>query len=105
MTKTILLGNSLRKNIAASFLGIFLTLIIIEICCQIYTLYLDKQWEEIKAAPGHYYRASHNTSLGYELAGNFSIEKDNRRLWINRFGIREVEHEIYDMPQIGILGD
>ena len=89
----------------ATLLGLFFALIILEICCQIYTLYLDKQWEAIKANSGHYFKASRHDSLVYELASNFSMEKDNRRLWINRFGIREVENAIYDLPKIAILGD
>jgi len=105
LTRKILTGNSLRKNLTASFLGIFSALIILEIGCQVYALYLDKQWKAIKSAPGHYFKASQNATLGYELAGNFSIEKDGRRLSINRFGIRDVEDEIYDIPQIAILGD
>ena len=100
-----MLGNSLRNNLTASFLGIFFALIVLEIFCQIYALFLDKQWKVIKAAPGHYFKASKNFVLAYELASNFSIEKDNRRLWINRFGIREQEQEISDKYKIAILGD
>jgi len=105
MTKTILPGSSLRKNLTVSFLGIIFALIILEICCQIYTLYLDKQWEVIKADSSHYFKASKNFVLVYELANNFSLEKDNRRLCINRFGIRELENEITDKPKIALLGD
>jgi hypothetical protein len=95
----------MRKNFIAIFLGIFFALIILEIFCQIYALYLNKQWKAIKSAPNHYFKASNNLSLGYELASNFSTQQNNRRLWINRFGIREQENEIYDVPKIAILGD
>ena len=66
----------------------------LEICCQLYTIHLSRQWEAIKAAPGHYFRVSENSTLVYELSSNFSLKKDSRRLSINRFGIRDVEDEV-----------
>jgi lysophospholipase L1-like esterase len=95
----------MRKNITASLLGIFLAIIILELCCQVYSLYLDKKWRATRTDPSHYYKASHNFTLGYELESNTRIDKDRGRLWINRFGIRELEQEIYEVPKIAILGD
>jgi len=105
VTNKNLLGNSLRKNLTASFLGIFLALIILEISCQIYAVYLDKQWDSIKTDPNHYFKASRNDRLGYELAADFSAKQNKKQLWINRVGIREQENEINDKTKIAILGD
>jgi len=95
----------MRKNLLASFMGIIFAVVILETCCQIYSLYLDRQWKTIKEDPDHYYKASHNVLLGYELSDNFSIENDHRRLWINRFGIRELDNQVHDIHKIAILGD
>ncbi len=97
--------KSLKKPVAI-VVGLVAGLVLLEIGCQVYALYLSHRWSAIKAAPEHYYRVSSSDALVYELASNFSLDQDGRWVRINAHGIREMDDEIpAGRKKIAILGD
>jgi hypothetical protein len=78
----------------------------LEVACQVYAAVLDRRWDAVRNRPEHYYRASANPVLGYELKPECSVEKDGRILRINRFGVRDDSDSVPAAGRrIAVLGD
>ncbi len=97
----------MRKNLIALVLGTAFALLVLEICCQVYTLSLVKHWREIEAHPGHYFSRSENPTLGYELKQDYRLRRDGNYLELNEHGIRDLVAEIAleTTEIIAVLGD
>ncbi len=100
-------NRPLHLAIVATTIGALLSLIIAEGTCQLYALYLAKQWQAMKQDPLHYYVVSRDPVLGYELKANLDIVRQDRVLRTNRYGWREEADNFGTNGEcvIGILGD
>jgi hypothetical protein len=77
-----------------------------EIACQIYASVLANRWETVKSHPAHFFRASENPVLGYELMpGYATVADDGRVLVINRQGLRDTREEFGGGESIAVIGD
>ena len=56
-----------------------------------YFLVVTSKFEAARAEAGHYYRASADAALAYELAPGFRLEREGRDLTINSLGLRGSE--------------
>lgn len=78
----------------------------LELACSVYAARLRRQWDEVRRRPDHYFRASADRVLGYELKPDVSLVKEGRLLNINRYGIRD---DVRDAPaglrKVALLGD
>ena len=97
--RTLVLGA------AAAALLIFALLF--EGFCQIYArLVVFPSLEALRQSDRHFYRASENPVLGYELKPSSKFVNGDRVLRINRFGIRDDSDELFDEKRkLAILGD
>ncbi len=104
--ETIVRGQSRRALAAKCAVLIVSTALAVEMACQCYLWHLNRSWAEIKRRPDHYFTASENPALGYELARNRFLEKGGRTLHINAHGIRDDGQGLYeDKFRIALLGD
>lgn len=79
-------------KVLAFALMLVVTLVAAELAAQaFYAFIVSPQLEARKVDPGHYYRASHDPLLGYELAPGFRVRRDERDLMINSVGLRGPE--------------
>jgi hypothetical protein len=83
----------------ATFVAVF------ELACQLYGARVLRQQRALRARPDHYFAASTNTILAYELAKSRTVEKDGRTLRLNRYGIREDSDTIPAAHTVALLGD
>ncbi len=91
------------KRLLALSLGVFLSPVLFETCCQIYAMVLAKTWEKAKSSPGHY--CTRSEAFGYALKPGFEIVENGRELKINKHGIREAEERTKFPNCVAILGD
>jgi lysophospholipase L1-like esterase len=93
--------------LAAAALSLLLLAALLEIFCQAYArAVVFPRLESRRESPRHYYRASANPVLGYELAPNSELSNEDRRLHINRYGLREDGDDLAaGKRRIAILGD
>ncbi len=83
-----------------------LCLVAVEAVCQLYAWRLGRKLEAIRASPDHYYRASRNPTLAYELMPGYAAVKEDRRLRINRLGLRDDADEApAGVDVVALLGD
>lgn len=99
-----------KVAVLGGFLGVLAVvgLVLLEVGCQVYALSVFSGFEKQKADPGHYYRASGDPVLVYELAPGYDREIDGRRLVISSRGVRESEPSpgtASATPALGIVGD
>lgn len=79
---------------------------LLEVACRVYARHLDRQWEVLRENPDHYFRASADRVLAYELKPGCVLHKDGRDLRINRFGLRDDSDAVpQGRPIIALLGD
>ncbi len=82
------------------------TVLAVELVCQIYAGYLTFNWAALKRDKAHYYQASSDRALAYELTPGFTLSLEGRSLSINRFGIRDSENSVgTERYRIALLGD
>jgi len=92
-------------KIALLIIGIFFSLVLAEIASQIVFSKFDTKMQRIKSLPNHYYQASDNAYLTYELRPVFYMKKKGKIIQINKYGIRSSDNEIGNSEKIGLLGD
>lgn len=98
--------RELAKKIVAMLIGVVVALVLLELGCQLfYAFFVGKKLAEQQQDALHYYQASEDPVLVYELKPGYSIEKDNRRIHINQKGIRDDEEQTNAPKRIAILGD
>lgn len=96
---------------AAKFLGVFtlviLALLAFELAAQIYArAVVFPGFDRTQAHPRHYYRPSSNSVLAYELRPDNDVSSEERRLRVNRWGIRESSDEVDStVRRAAVLGD
>lgn len=98
------------KALAAVLLGftaLVASLALFEVGCQIYgRAVVFERFDEIKAKPRHYYRASDSPVLAYELRPDAHVLYRGRELAINRYGVREPDDDLArDRWRLAVLGD
>lgn len=92
--------------IARLALAITSCVITIEVCAQIFTLYLRIRADAVRAEPNHYYTESDDAILAYELAANKRVNQKDRVLQLNRYGIRDSTNELHiGKRKVALLGD
>lgn len=94
------------KKILAMFIGVAMALTFLELACQaFFAFYVEKKLTAQQQDPLHYYQASEDPVLVYELKPGYSIEYDGRRIHINSYGIRDDSDTTNAPRRIAILGD
>lgn len=98
-----------RRTLAlgAAALSLLILALLFEGFCQVYArLVVFPSLEALRQSDRHFYRASENPVLGYELKPSSTFVHGDRVLRINRFGIREDSDEVFDEKRkFAILGD
>ncbi|WP_133255967.1 SGNH/GDSL hydrolase family protein [Rhodopseudomonas palustris] len=107
LAQTIPTTTSRRVKIIGAVAMLIVLLVSAEIAASaFYYLVVKPQLDATKAEPGHYYRASDNPRLVYELIPGYRGSHDGRDLHINSLGLRGPElSAVKDRPRIAILGD
>jgi hypothetical protein len=80
------------------------TLIAFELVAQAYIWKVHGDLEAMRKRSDHYMQASDDPRLVYELKRNQTIERNERRLRINRYGIRDDEDVVPEQWRIALLG-
>ena len=82
-------------------------LVLFEIACQIYArTVLFPRFDALRANPRHYYRASPNPLLSYELLPDSLVHHSGMTLRINDHGIRESSNDTgRGAHRVAVLGD
>lgn len=93
--------------IAAAAVSLLILALLFEVFCQAYArIVVFPRLESRRENPLHYYRAAENPVLGYELEPDTDLVKEDRRLHINRYGLREDSDDLAEGKQkLAILGD
>jgi len=93
--------------IATAIASLFIIAVLLEVFCQVFArTFVFPRLEAIRAHPRHYYRASSNPTLGFELKPEMEVTHEGRRLYINRYGIRDRSDDVaQEKRKIAILGD
>lgn len=98
--------REIMKKVVAMLIGVVVALVLLELACQaFYAFYVGKKLAAQQQDPLHYYQASEDPVLVYELKPGYSIQKDGRRIHINANGIRDDEDQAHAPRRIAILGD
>lgn len=101
-----LLGGPIRRALSRAAILVAITAVFVEVGCQAYTAWLHREWEGMKTMPKHYYQASQNRRLAYELRRGYDVFHEERHLHINRHGYRDdSDSEAKGAERVAILGD
>lgn len=94
------------KKFLAVFFGIFVAFALLEIASQVlFYVVVSKQLEAQRRDPLHYYQASSDPLLRYELKPDYQMEKEGRRIRINALGFRDDEDRSTISHKLALLGD
>lgn len=98
--------KNLFEIVITILIGFLLALLVAEIFCQSYfAIKVSSDLEVQRNDPLHYYVASGDPALRYELKPDYRIEKEGRRIAINSHGIRD-DSNITEYPRkVALLGD
>lgn len=83
----------------------FVSALLLEGGCRLYAAHLARQWDGLKRQESHYFQASADPTLAYELKRDTTLHVKGRHLRINRHGIREAGEETSLPHPIALLGD
>jgi hypothetical protein len=98
--------SRLKSTLLKLAFSVALLLVLFELACQLILWRAGRQWDALKREPGHYFRASANPTLVYELRPGFDYVIEGRRLHINQFGVRDDAEIVPSAPRrVAILGD
>src|SRR3954467_2868312 len=95
-----------KAVLAKLLFSIVLLVVLFELACQVFLWKMNRSWQAIKVDPAHYYQASDDPTLVYELKHNYTYSIDNRSVHINRYGVRDDDENVPAAPRrIMLLGD
>jgi hypothetical protein len=99
--------DNFAKKTLAVLLGIAVALLLLEIACQVFFAFVVvKSLEAQRSDPFHYYTASVDPVLRYELKPGYRMEKEGRRIAVNSAGIRDDREPDGDArKKVALLGD
>ena len=94
------------RALAAGF-ALIVSLALAEAACRLfYSIELKAHWKGLMEREAHYYRASANPVLVYELRPNYRFEWLGRSLQTNRYGIRDANNDrARRKRRVGLVGD
>ncbi len=104
--RDLLLGTKRRRAFTLlAITGVF-CLFILELACQALGFVQLAGLARARKDPQHYYQASGDPTLVYELKRSFALDVDGRKLRINAAGFREESDERFDdRRRVAIVGD
>lgn len=98
--------SNLSKKLAAILFGVLFALVLLEIACQaLFAIMVAPQLKAQQNDAFHYYKANEDPLLSYSLQPGYSMEKDGRRIHINRYGVRADNDSIYPSAEVALFGD
>jgi hypothetical protein len=102
-----MLTQNTKEAFLALLFGLGLGIILVELCAQaFYFIVVKKQFDAVKNSAYFYLQKSTDQRLGYELRPSMTINRDNKLLRINKFGIRATSDTTQKKKyRVGLLGD
>ena len=93
-------------NLRTVAVQVIVCVIAVELACQAYFVVLSRRLSARRQSPDNYIEVSDDPNLVYQLARGKTITLENRRLKINRYGIREDSDDLFSRHhRLALLGD
>ena len=98
--------QNIHKKLAAILLGVVLALVLLEIACQLlFQVMVVPSLKAQQENPRHYYTASDDPRLSYQMKTSYHTELEGRSLTINKHGFRD-DSDKTDFPAtVALFGD
>lgn len=98
--------QNITKKLAAIIFGMLFAFLLLEIGCQVlYQFLVQPSLTAQQNHELHYYIASENPALAYQMKPGYNIQFEDRRLAINQFGFRDDSEETNFASTVALFGD